>query len=58
MKEKHIFGKRTNKGNKLPSDKVLKETFGVVNKGCDSQQVVDYIRKTTGHTIKGEEQYE
>lgn len=55
MKEKHIFGKRTNKGMKAPSDKVLKETFGVVNKGYDSQQVVDYIRKTTGHTIKGEE---
>ena len=52
MKEKHIFGKRTNKGNKVPADKVLKETFGVVNKGCDSQQVVDFIRKTTGHQIK------
>ena len=52
MKEKHIFGKRTNKGNKLPSDKVLKETFGVVNEGHESERIAEFLRKTTGKDIQ------
>jgi len=33
-------------------DEVLKDVFGVVNKGCDSEQVIGFIAKTTGHRIK------
>ena len=29
-----------------------KDIFGVVNKGCDSKQVTDFIKRTTGHEIK------
>lgn len=55
MREHKTFGERA-KHQKLPEDKVIKDTFGVVNKGCDSEQVVDFIRKTTGKKIElGEE---
>lgn len=52
MRELKPFGKRQSNGKTLPKDKVLKDTFGIVNEGCDSMQVVDFIRRTTGHTIK------
>ena len=51
MREQKPFGKRQ-ENKRLPSDKVLAETFGVTNKGCDSKQVVDFIRKTTGHKLE------
>lgn len=51
MREVKPFGKRQ-KNENLPSDKVLQETFAVVNNGCDSKQVVNFIEKTTGHRIK------
>lgn len=51
MREYKIFEKRT-EHQKLPEDKVIKDTFGVVNKGCDSKQVTDFIKRTTGHEIK------
>lgn len=54
MREAKPFGKRQQTTRSLPNDKVLKETFAVVNNGCDSQQVVDFIRKTTGHNIMRE----
>ena len=50
MREYKLFGKRT-EHQKLPEDKVLKDTFGVVNKGCDSKQVTDFIKRTTGHKL-------
>jgi len=52
MREKKPFGKRCEVNRKLPSDKKLKDTFAIVNNGCDSKQVVEFIRKTTGHKIK------
>lgn len=51
MREKKKFGKRTDAQRKLPNDTTIKETFGIVNSGCDSKQVVDFIEKTTGHKI-------
>jgi hypothetical protein len=54
MREHKTFGKRT-KHQKLPGDKVIKDIFGVVNKGCDSKQVTDFIKRATGHEIKLEE---
>lgn len=54
MREYKPFGKRT-KHQRLPEDKVIKDTFGVVNKGCDSKQVTDFIKRTTGYEIKLEE---
>lgn len=51
MREYKLFGKRT-EHQRLPEDKVIKDTFGVVNKGCDSKQVTDFIKRTTGHEIK------
>lgn len=50
MREVKPFGKRQ-KNRKLLSDRVLQETFAVVNNGCDSKQIVDYIEKTTGYRI-------
>lgn len=52
MREHKTFGKRTECRKKLPKDKVIKDTFGVVNKGCDSKQVIDFIKRTTGYEIK------
>ena len=52
MREVKPFGRRQ-ENKKLPNDKALKDIFGVVNNGCDSKQVIDFIRKTTGHKIKG-----
>lgn len=51
MREIKPFGKRQENKRVLPSDKELKETFAIVNNGCDSKQVVDFIEKTTGHKI-------
>ena len=51
MREKKTFGKRQ-ENKKVPNDKALKDVFGVVNNGCDSKQVIDFIAKTTGHRIK------
>ena len=51
MREIKPFGKRR-ENKKLPNDKALKDVFGVVNNGCDSKQVIDFIAKTTGHRIK------
>ena len=54
MRETKVFGKRRN--NKvLPNNKVLKDTFGVVNNGEDSNQVVRFIRATTGRNISENE---
>lgn len=52
MREKKTFGKRQENKRELPNDKKLKETFAIVNKGCDSKQVVEFIKRTTGHEIK------
>lgn len=52
MREKKPFGKRQENNRGLPKDKALKETFGVVNNGCDSKQVVDFIEKTTEYKFK------
>ena len=52
MREKKTFGKRQENKRELPNDKKLKETFAIVNKGCDSEQVVEFIKRTTGHEIK------
>lgn len=52
MRELKPFGKRQQNKKQLPNDKKLKETFGVVNKGCDSEQIVEFIKRTTGHEIK------
>ena len=54
MREKKEFGKRQ-EHRALPNNEALKEIFGVVNDGCDSKQVVDFIRKTTGRSIDEEE---
>ena len=51
MREVKPFGKRQ-KNRNLPSDKVLQETFAVVNNGCDSKQVIEFIAKSTGHRVK------
>lgn len=51
MREHKPFGKRQ-ESKKVPSDNSLKETFGIVNNGCDSKQVIDFIARTTGHRIK------
>lgn len=51
MREKKKFGKRTDTQRKLPNDTIIKETFGIVNSGCDSKQVVNFIERTTGHKI-------
>ena len=51
MREKKKFGKRIDVQRKLPNDTIIKKTFGIVNSGCDSTQIVDFIKKTTGHKI-------
>ena len=56
MREIKPFGKRLEVKRKLPSDKILKDTFAIVNNGCDSKQVVNFIEKTTGHKFKGIEE--
>lgn len=53
MREHKPFGKRQDNKRQLPSDEVLKDTFGVVNEGCDSKQIVYFIERTTGHKVKG-----
>ena len=50
MHEKKKFGKRTDT-KRLPNDDEIKETFGVVNSGCDNKQVANFIEMTTGHKI-------
>lgn len=54
MREVKPFGKRQENKRELPADKKLKETFAIVNNGCDSKQIVDFIKRTTGHRIKEE----
>lgn len=54
MREIKPFGKRQENHRNLPDDKEIRENFGVVNNGCDSKQVIDFIAKTTGHKIKGD----
>ena len=50
MREKKKFGKRTD-NKRLPNDDAIKETFGIVNSGCDSKQVANFIEMTSGHKI-------
>ena len=52
MRESKPFGKRQQSKREPPNDKKLKDTFGVVNKGCDSKQIVEFIKRTTGREIK------
>ena len=52
MREIKLFGKRQENHRNLPNDKVIQDTFAIVNNGCDSKQVIDFIAKTTGHRIK------
>lgn len=52
MREIRTFGKRQTIKRPLPDNKTLQEVFGVVNKGCDSRQVVKYIRKTTNRDLQ------
>lgn len=54
MRERKPFGKRRN-SMLLPNNKILKDTFGVVNNGEDSNQVVKFIRINTGKNIKEKE---
>lgn len=56
MREKKKFGKRNLNPRQLPSNTNLKNTFGVVNKGCDSEQIVSFIKKTCGKDISEQEQ--
>ena len=51
MREKKKFGKRNSSSRPLPSNENLKNTFGVVNKGCDSEQIVSFIKKVCGKDI-------
>ena len=51
MREMKKFGKRNSSSRPLPSNENLKNTFGVVNKGCDSEQIVSFIKKTCGKDI-------
>ena len=51
MRELKPFGKRQKTHRTLPNDRVLQETFAVVNNGCDSKQVIEFISKTTGYKI-------
>lgn len=51
MREKKKFGKRTSEPRPLPSNENLRNTFGVVNKGCDSEQIISFINKTCGKDI-------
>ena len=53
MREKHIFGKR----DKVHKDKEvnLGKVFGITNNGCDSRQIDNFIKRTTGlEHFKGE----
>lgn len=43
MREYKIFRKQT-EHQRLSENKVLKDTFGVVNKECDSKQVTDFYK--------------
>jgi len=52
MREHKAFGKRSEGQKPLPNDEALKDIFGIVNKGCDSEQIIDFIAKTTGHRIE------
>ena len=56
MREKHNFGKRSSKAKPQPNTEIFKETFGITNNGCDSQQIIEFIQKTTGITIEIEKQ--
>ena len=58
MREKKKFGERTTTQRNLPNDTVLKDTFCIVNFGCDSKQVINFIEKTTGHKIDMEDKKE
>lgn len=51
-RENKPFGKRKTVKRDLPTDKELKDIFGVVNNGCASNQIKTFIRKTTGKEIK------
>lgn len=51
-RESKPFGKRKTIKRDLPNDKELKDVFGIVNNGCDSNQIKTFIRKTTGKEIK------
>ena len=58
MRENKQFGKRRN-SKKLPDDKSLKEIFGIVNDGYESNRINDSIRKMTSHNImKGDNKNE
>ena len=52
MRELKPFGKRQENKRELPDDKKLKETFAIVNNGCDSKQVVEFIKRTTWYEIE------
>lgn len=51
MREEKKFGKRNSSSRPLPSNENLRNTFGVVNKGCDSEQIISFINKTCGKDI-------
>lgn len=55
MREKKIFGKRNSNSRRLPNNENLRNTFGVVNKGCDSEQIISFINKTCGKDISEQE---
>lgn len=54
MREKKKFGER-NPSSRLPNNEKLRNTFGVVNKGCDSEQVVSFIKRVCGKDISEQE---
>ena len=56
MRERKKFGKRNSNSRPLPSNVALKNTFGVVNKGCDSEQIVSFIKTTCGKDISEEKE--
>lgn len=45
-KDQWELGERISSSRPLFSNEILKNTFGVVNKGCDSEQVGTFIKKT------------
>ena len=56
MREEKPFGKRQENKKELPGDKELKEVFAIVNEGCDSKQIIGFIKRTAGHEIKLEKE--
>ena len=54
MREYHNFGKR-DKVHKDKEEVNLGKVFGITNNGCESKQIENFIKRTTGmEHFKGE----